>query len=127
MFWGLWGDLPVPNVLVSFDPARLHEIRRALRAHTGELARNDFDRLLEGRAAANAVLGPERVFGFGSAGRPADYAELLTGVRWTPAEGWRLTAPQEFDGANPLRAEPGADIGWWLHAPSVRTILDGRA
>jgi LmbE family N-acetylglucosaminyl deacetylase len=55
MFWGLWGDLPVPNVLIPFGAARLGEIERALAAHRGELERNRYDRLLAGRATAQAV------------------------------------------------------------------------
>ncbi|HEY6398546.1 MAG TPA: PIG-L family deacetylase, partial [Solirubrobacteraceae bacterium] len=40
MFWGLWADLPLPNVLVPFGTVRLAEIQHALGAHAGELARN---------------------------------------------------------------------------------------
>lgn len=125
MFWGLWSDLPVPNLLVPFDAARLAEIQRALRAHAGELARNRFDRLLEGRAAANAVLGAERVFGFGAAGTAYKYTELLTDARWSVAEGWRLTAARELDASQPAAgaAPARADIGFWLHAPSVRSLV----
>ena len=125
MFWGLWGDLPLPNVLVPFDAARLGEIRRALAAHAGELARGRYDRLVESRAAANAVLGPERVFGFGTRGADHQYADLLTDVSWSPAAGWRLTAARELDAVQPLAGGDGADIGWWLHAPSVRSTGSG--
>ncbi len=125
MFWGLWSDLPIPNLLVPFDAARLAEIQRALRAHAGELARNRFDRLLEGRAAANAVLGSERVFGFGAAATAYVYTELLTDARWSVAEGWRLTAARELDASRPAAgaAPAGADIGFWLHAPSVSSLV----
>jgi LmbE family N-acetylglucosaminyl deacetylase len=123
MFWGLWSDLPIPNVLVPFGASRLDEIQRALRSHAGELARNRFDRLVEGRAAAHAVLGPERVFGYGVAGTAHTYAELLTGVRWSSSDGWRLTTPRELDPSEPIAAGDGSDIGWWLHAPSVRSLV----
>jgi LmbE family N-acetylglucosaminyl deacetylase len=131
MFWGLWGELPVPNVLVPFDADRLAEIQRALAAHAGELQRNRFDRLVESRAVAHAVLGPERVFGFGGPGGERDYVELLTHVVWSPEAGWRLTAPREFDASQPLGPDPGGlgtgaggrEIGWWLHARSVRDSL----
>ena len=69
MFWGLWGELPIPNVVTPSGPVSLAEIQRALAAHAGELARSRFDRLLAARGRAGAVLGPERVFGFGSSGR----------------------------------------------------------
>ena len=140
MFWGLWADLPFPNVLVVFDGDRLAEIEHALGAHEGELDRNRFDRLLRGRAVANAVLGPERVFGYGAsrvaggadrvAGEPAEYAELLCEVQWTPGPGWRIGPPRLFEpsatGADRPRdtgAGAGADLGWWLHSTSVATRM----
>jgi LmbE family N-acetylglucosaminyl deacetylase len=136
IFWGLWSDLAMPNVLVRFDAARLAEIQRALAAHAGELARNRFEQLLAARAAANAVLGPERVFGYGAAGTPDDqdaFAELLTDTRWSPGAGWRLASPRELDRSRPLTPWPaalpdhGIEIGWWLDAPSVSTrVRDAR-
>ncbi len=124
MFWGLWGELPITNVLTGFGPDRLAEIQRALAAHAGELERNRFDRLLAGRAQANAILGPERVFGYGSPGGRHEYAELLMHVGWSRGRGWRLAAPREFD---PAAADDppsdGPDVGWWLHAPSVAATL----
>jgi LmbE family N-acetylglucosaminyl deacetylase len=123
MFWGLWGELPIPNVLTPFGPDRLAEIQRALAAHAGELARNRFDRLLAARARASAVLGPERVFGFGSQGRPHEYAELLTHVGWSAGTGWRLARAQEFDPAQPAVPPDGIDVGWWLRAASVASRL----
>jgi LmbE family N-acetylglucosaminyl deacetylase len=123
IFWGLWADLPFPNVLVPFDAARLAEIQRALGAHSGELARNRLDRLLASRAAANAVLGPERVFGFGVRGTEYPYAELVTDVSWSADGGWRLSKPRQLDPQAPLADGEGAEVGWWLHARSVRSLL----
>jgi LmbE family N-acetylglucosaminyl deacetylase len=125
MFWGLWSELPIPNLFVGFGADRLLEIQRALRAHAGELQRNRLDRLLESRAAANAVLGPERVFGFGSPGTPHDYGELLIDVSWSPSGGWRLAGPRALDPDAPLGppSDGGAEIGWWLHGRSVRSAL----
>ncbi len=125
MFWALWGELPLPNLFVPFDASRLAELKCALAAHAGELARNPFDRLLEARAAANAALGPERVFGFGSEGGSDRYAELLTSVTWSPKAGWRLVAPQRLDPARALASNGGPEIGWWLRAPSARAQLSG--
>jgi hypothetical protein len=128
-FWGLWGELPAPNVLVPFGEARLAEVGHALAAHVGELQRNRFDVLLGARAAANAVLGPERVFGFGAHAAPGPYAELLTLVGWDPERGWRLAVPRALDPSRPLEVcdlgalEGAPEIGWWLHEPSVRSRL----
>jgi LmbE family N-acetylglucosaminyl deacetylase len=97
MFWGLWADLRSPNVLVGFDAERLAEIQAALSAHAGELARNDYDRLVRARAEMNAVLGAERVFGFGARRTACDYAELLTELTWDPSRGMLPSAPHELD------------------------------
>jgi LmbE family N-acetylglucosaminyl deacetylase len=116
IWWGLWGELPLANRCVYFGERRLAELQRALAAHAGELARNRFDRLLAGRAAAAAVLGPERVGGFGSAACGEPYAELVMSTRWVPAaRRW------ELDGG----AGAGAAVGWWLHEPSARVRLAG--
>ena len=55
MFWGLWGALPIPNLVVPFDDSRLREIQRALSSHGGELERNRYDRLLAGRQLRGRV------------------------------------------------------------------------
>jgi LmbE family N-acetylglucosaminyl deacetylase len=116
LFWALWGELPCPTELTGFDAPRLDELLHALAAHAGELARNRYARLLEHRAAANAVLGPERVAGFGAAGIDAPFAELLTRVRWDPgSRRWELAGGPSA----------GADVGWWLHARSARSQLTG--
>ena len=57
--WGLWADLPVPTLIAYFRLEHLRQILHALDAHAGELERNDYRRLVEGRAHANAVLGPD--------------------------------------------------------------------
>jgi LmbE family N-acetylglucosaminyl deacetylase len=123
MFWGLWGELPIPNVVTPFGPDRLAEIQRALAAHAGELARNRFDRLLAARGRAGAVLGPERVFGFGSPGRAFEYAELLTHVGWSAGADWRLALAHEFDPARPAGPADGIEVGWWLRAASVADVV----
>jgi LmbE family N-acetylglucosaminyl deacetylase len=121
--WGYWADLPMPTLLVPFERARLDEVLAALAEHAGELARNDVVRAVEGRAAANAVLGAERVFGYGAAGdgRTA-YAELLTEVVWA-ADEWWLGTTRRLDPARPF-VDPGPQpLGWWLHQPSARAVL----
>lgn len=104
MFWGLWRDLPTANLLVPLAAERLAELQKVLAAHAGELARNRYDRLLEARAAANAVTGPERVFGYGSPGIDEEYAELLMHVTWTREAGWQTAPPRVFDPRDPLSA-----------------------
>jgi LmbE family N-acetylglucosaminyl deacetylase len=129
-FWGLWADLPLPNLFVPFGEDRLAEILRALAAHEGEVSRNDYAAAYQGRARAARVLGVERIFGFGEpkpdgpyaflTTETSPYAELLTELQ-RAADGWYLSSPRVLDARDPL---PGADadvpIGWWLDEPSVR-------
>ena len=117
--WGIWADLPFPTLYSGFGRRRLWRALWLLSAHRGELARNDYRVLVRGRAAANRVLGAERVFGFGARGRRLPYAELLTEV--TRRDGaWRSGVPRELDARAPLAGlAPGPPIGWWLDAPSA--------
>jgi hypothetical protein len=99
--WGLWGELRRPTTVVGFGEERLAEIRHALEAHESQLERNDFRRLLHGRALANAVLGAELVFGFGAARLDAPYAELTTELV-RDGDGWALGPPRVLDPADPF-------------------------
>jgi LmbE family N-acetylglucosaminyl deacetylase len=121
--WGLWSDLPLPNIYLPFDATVLAEILEALSAHAGELERNDYATLVESRARMNAVLGSERVFGFGAAGRGAEYAELLTEVVFN-GRGWERTPAAEWPQLDP---PPGAGkpVDAWLNRASDRDTLGG--
>jgi LmbE family N-acetylglucosaminyl deacetylase len=105
--WGLWGSQPRPTLGTAFDHERLEEILAALSAHRGELERNDYRRLVRGRAEANACLAPELLFGFGSPARPSvAYAELLTELVFV-GSGWRLGARRWLDSADPMPPPSG--------------------
>jgi LmbE family N-acetylglucosaminyl deacetylase len=100
--WGLWADLPSPTIYVPFDDDLLAEAQHVLAAYTGELARNDYARLLGARAVAHAVLGSERVFGFGSArASRLPYAELLTELCRIDGA-WRASPARVLDPRDPL-------------------------
>ncbi len=128
--WGLWADLPFPTLACAFGPSRLDEVLQVLGAYGGELERNDYRRMVRGRAEMNASLGPERVFGFGSAATDTPYAELLCEVSHH-AGAWRLGTPRWLDPSDPLGASApgglttegteahGADVTSWLSAPSL--------
>lgn len=121
--WGLWADLPLPTLLVPFGEERLSAALAVLAAHAGEVRRADYPRLLRARAAANAVLGAERVSGFGGPGLEAPYAELL--CESFPGDGWRAGEPRVPDLASPLAGEPsGPSLESWLREPSPRARLD---
>jgi LmbE family N-acetylglucosaminyl deacetylase len=116
--WGLWADLPFPTLICHFGAERLGQILRALDAHAGELERNDYRRLVRGRAEANAILGPERVFGFGARGGPGELAELATEVVLQDGE-WVLGRPRELDPGEPLVEPTRRSISTWLEGPSL--------
>ncbi len=100
--WGLWADLRSPTIYVPFDVDVLADAQHVLGAYAGELARNDYSRLLEARAVAHAVLGSERVFGFGSArASTLPYAELLTELVRI-GDGWSPRPARSFDPAAPV-------------------------
>jgi LmbE family N-acetylglucosaminyl deacetylase len=100
--WAVWGSQPRPTLGTAFDRERLEEILAALSAHRGELERNDYRRLVRGRAEANACLAPELLFGFGAGAEPsAEYVELLTELVFVDDE-WRLGPRRWLDPADPV-------------------------
>lgn len=100
--WGLWADLRSPNVFVAFDDNVLNEVAFALDAYVGECTRNGYKELWPARSTANAVLGSERVFGFG-VGRASllPYAELYVERSFHEGE-WRTSPPRMCDLDDPL-------------------------
>jgi LmbE family N-acetylglucosaminyl deacetylase len=116
--WGLWADLPFPNLIAYFGQERLRQVLRALDAHAGELERNDYRSLVRGRAAANAVLGPERIFGLGAPGGRGELAELATEMVLRNGD-WLLGSPRELDPDEPLVESTPVSLSAWLREPSL--------
>jgi LmbE family N-acetylglucosaminyl deacetylase len=120
--WGVWGDLPGPNVFYPFADGEMAAMLHILEAYAGELERNDFRRLLTGRATANAVLGSERVFGFGSpAASTLPYAELLTEVRYVDGRFMASGAHQLDEGSS--EAAFTVDLTAWVTSPSAHDLI----
>jgi GlcNAc-PI de-N-acetylase len=119
--WGLWADLARPTLYVPCAADDLSCALHVLAAYAGELARNDYGRLVSGRAASNAVLGSERIFGYGSAAASdLPFAELFTeAVRHDG--GWYAGARRMLDVAAPLdgRASPTESLQQWLTGRST--------
>jgi LmbE family N-acetylglucosaminyl deacetylase len=125
--WGLWADLPFPTLYSGFGRRRLWRALRVLSAHEGELARNDYRTLVRGRAAANRVLGSERIFGFATETRAHRYAELLTEIVVRDGTFW-TGVPRELDPQSPLpSADSGTRIAWWLDERSPADRRAGQA
>ena len=121
--WGIWGDLPAPNVFFPFGEPALVRMLHILEAYEGELERNDYRRLLSGRALTNAVLGSERVFGFGAAAASAlPYAEVLTEVRRV-GQRWMASQAHHLDEGPLLDEQFTIDLTAWLESPSVRQLV----
>ena len=88
--WSLWRDLPAPNRYVPYGPSRLERLQKALACHAGELARNRYDDLLAARGRVQAVLGSERVLGFGAGPAAAEpFADLLEESVRAKAGAWQ--------------------------------------
>jgi LmbE family N-acetylglucosaminyl deacetylase len=121
--WGVWGDLPAPNVFYAFDQAAMDRALRILESYAGELERNDYRRLLTGRAAANAVLGSERVFGFGSpAASTLPYAEVLTEVRLIDGR-FMASEPHQLDQGPAPDARFDLDLTPWVTSLSAHQLV----
>jgi LmbE family N-acetylglucosaminyl deacetylase len=121
--WGIWGDLPTPNVFFPFGEPALARMLHILEAYEGELERNDYRHLLTGRGASNAVLGSERVFGFGSrAASPLPYAEVLTEVRRV-GNRWMASEAHHLDQGPLLDERFNVDLTAWMDAPSVHQLV----
>jgi LmbE family N-acetylglucosaminyl deacetylase len=88
--WSLWRDLPAPNRYVPYGRSTLDRLRDALACHAGELTRNRYDDLLPARSRVQAVLGSERVLGFGSGPASVEpFADLLEESARAEAGRWR--------------------------------------
>jgi LmbE family N-acetylglucosaminyl deacetylase len=121
--WGVWGDLPAPNVFYAFDQNVLGRALHILDAYTGELERNDYREFLAGRAAAIAVTGSERVFGFGSAAAsPLPYAEVVTEVRHMQGR-FMASEPHYLDQGPEPSADYDFDLTAWIEAPSAHELV----
>jgi LmbE family N-acetylglucosaminyl deacetylase len=100
--YGIWRDLPRPNVFAPYDDAVLARVMHALAAYERENARGHYDLMYPARAVVNRVLGSERVFGFGTAtASTSPYADLFTELRHG-THGWQYAEPRMFDAAAPL-------------------------
>jgi LmbE family N-acetylglucosaminyl deacetylase len=121
--WGIWGDLPAPNMFFPFGDPALSQMLHILEAYAGEIERNDYRRLLSGRATTNAVLGSERVFGFGSpAASSLPYAEVLTEVRRMDGK-WMASVAHELDEGPVSDVQFTHDLTAWVEAPSVHQLV----
>ena len=98
-WWELWGHLRRATLLVNVEGV-LDRVIAALRCHATELGRSDYARLVAARAEVASILGPERVFGYGTGPVPVRAAEVLCETAFTP-EGWSFGRPRRLDNQSP--------------------------
>lgn len=122
--WAIWGDLPFPTIVTTFDDGRAAEIEQALSAHEGEMARADHRVHVEARGRLTAVTAAEKVFGFGAPALAAGRAEVVTEVVRDDGE-WLLGSPRALDAASPLGRPIPRPVTAWLQAPSAREMGGG--
>lgn len=112
--WGYWRDLTTPTLYVPYGAQVLARIDRALACYAGEIARNDVSRVPAARGTVGAVVGWERVFGFGTTSRTGmPYADLLTEAVWR-AGTWRLGSARVLDPVRPFAEPSELDLASWL-------------
>jgi LmbE family N-acetylglucosaminyl deacetylase len=119
--YGIWNDLPRPNVFAPYEQGVLTRVMHALAAYQGENARSHYDVMYPARALVNRTLGSERVFGFGTAtASDFPYADVFTELRYGD-NGWQYAAPRMFDPYAALQTTwlPGT-MDWWVRQPSLR-------
>ena len=111
--WSIWGTLPRPTLWFPYGEELLDHQLAALAEHRSQVARNDFQRLVRGRAEAASVLGPELLFGFGVDAPAEPYAELLCEVAYHHG-GWYAGRERQLDPGDPL----GGEDALYLHVPA---------
>lgn len=127
--WGLWAELALPTLMVPYGHQRLTEILGVLEAYEGELIRNDYASLVEGRGMVSVAAGSERIFGFGSDRATEEpFADLATEVVCRDGS-WSLGAPTIFTGHGGLPApHPAQDVTAWLRSrPAISEISASRS
>ena len=122
--WAIWGDLPFPTTVTTFDDARADEIASALSAHEGEMARADHRVHVDARGRLTAITAAEKVFGFGAPGLGAARAEVVTEVARRDGE-WVLGPPRALDAGAPLSRPTSRVITAWLESESARELGGG--
>jgi LmbE family N-acetylglucosaminyl deacetylase len=100
--WGLWADLACPTLYLPFDGSTLLKLVSAMEVYAGENSRNSYLELIPSRARSAAILGTERVFGYGTHRVSIlPYAEVLREM--CPVDGQWVAGPARIiDPVNPL-------------------------
>jgi LmbE family N-acetylglucosaminyl deacetylase len=99
--WSIWGTVPRPTLWFPYHEELLDRQLAALAEHRSQVVRNDFQRLVRGRAEAASVLGPELLFGFGVQAPSEPYAELLCEAVYRHGV-WHAGRERQLDAGDPL-------------------------
>jgi LmbE family N-acetylglucosaminyl deacetylase len=99
--WGIWRDLPQPSIYSPCDPHHVELSEKMIAAYPGENARNSYRSMHRARRRVNAVLGTEKVFGFGKGHRNSTkWAELLAEVSYRDGA-WTCGPPRWLEEKEP--------------------------
>lgn len=121
-----WGSLPYPTLYFPFGKHTMDEVLHVLGAHVGENDRNDYKKMVLSRAGLAAVIGTEKVFGFGAKLVSDDpYAELLTEAKLSQGR-WVEGSHRILDARRPLENK-GSDflLEDWLLRPGFSRLAHG--
>lgn len=114
--WGFWNDLRRPTLYAPYGAHALAKIDRALSCYEGELARTAYARLPVARGTVGAVLGWERVFGYGTTPDISlPYADVLTEAVWSDDQ-WRLGSIGVLNPDDPFQPPTDLSITEWLNS-----------
>ncbi len=118
-WWELWGHLRRATLLVNVDQV-LDRVIAALRCHATELERSDYTRLVAARAEVASILGPERVFGYGTRAPAGGAVEVLCETGFS-SHGWRFGRPRRLDNQSPgLGPFDGGDASYFTAGAACR-------
>lgn len=124
--YGIWQDLGIPTLYVEMTEAQLERTLMVLNYYTGELSRQDYGALVEGRARTARIVGSEKIFGYGS-GPASDlpYAELLTETVFLDGNWW-AGSRRVLDTSQIFTEHSDQRLSGWIERLSDSSSLAGR-
>ena len=122
--WGVWGDLPAPNVFYAYGQPVHDRALHILEAYAGELERNDYRTFLTGPAPRpTRSWDPSASSASGRLGASTlPYAEVVTEVRHLDGR-FMASEPHHLDQGPEPSADYDLDLTPWINAPSAHELV----